>query len=395
MYYEGTLSTVEALFVSRAQQKIAELGASLSEQASRGDVDQEDYQISVELQYAIQGLQSTVSPWTEEERLLVVDFYTLRARLTVYAYRELSFLPTYVGGSEGDWATRGELAIVDNAAITRDQQQDVANQDERDRIEEESIARDEALADLIERAAVENEIVSAEQHGGVNEGETFVVGTPLEIIIDKILSGTPTVSNFTFDEHVDYVVVGDSVSITRFSWDHTGDPQGLLLFDSEGIMGNVTPVDIGEYIPPAPIVYTLNTFKTITWTLAGNNIDSATKEIKGLYNSYYGKKAQGDDTPIVVTESDVLAGTSQLTETDVSVTFTADTTNGELGWIAVPTTQSGSDYLKWGTDTSNTDWISSISFIEKQGTITVNGVTYTIYRWRYRSPLNRDIQLSK
>ena len=50
MYYDRVLSADEALYVSRAQQRIAALSTKMAEEALRNDVDDYDAQLMVELQ---------------------------------------------------------------------------------------------------------------------------------------------------------------------------------------------------------------------------------------------------------------------------------------------------------------------------------------------------------
>jgi hypothetical protein len=172
-------------------------------------------------------------------------------------------------------------------------------------------------------------------------------------------------------------------------------PRNLKLSDSEGILNNVSVSGSG-YTPPSTIAYNLVGNKTVTWTLSGENVGSLELKSYSYYKSFYGKKVTSSDAPITVTQVDILASTvTNIVATDKEIKFTANTSNTEQGWIAVPKVQSNGEYTSWEVDYTNSSSISVGEFITPPVEVSVNGVVYYVYRWGYRSPLNLLLTLKK
>jgi hypothetical protein len=393
MYYERVLSTKEATFVNRAQQKIAELGVILSEQATRGDVDYEHHQLAVELQYVIDSLKSTFLDWTEDEIGTVIDFYTLRGELAVIAYNQMNFMANMA--ISGDiYATLVQLNAVDQAQTAAQTAGQAFDQSERDRLEQESKDRDDAIQ-IGQGANWAADFISEIKLGGVSIGDEYLEGSPLETTLRNLLSEAKGTSNFTYTGYVSLIEVGTTVIISLFTWSVTGNPVNLTISDDGSHLINEA-VSGTSYAPPSALSYAFNTNKSITWTLKGDSISNRTKTTTAVYKSYYGKKTvANDDNLITVTESDILAGDPYLQVTSSQVTVTADTTNSEMGWIAVPKAQSGSDYTIWYVDALNSSAIGIGEFISAPVDVTVNGIVYSVYRWSYRSPLAKPITLKR
>jgi len=96
-----------------------------------------------------------------------------------------------------------------------------------------------------------------------------------------------------------------------------------------------------------------------------------------------------------VTEAKILAGTSLLGDTSSEVTRAVNTTNGEQGFIAVPKIQTAGDYTQWNESGANESTIATGDFIRPPVDVAVNGITYSVYRWGYRSPLVSNLTLHR
>lgn len=391
MYYERVLSSAEALYVSRAQQKIAELTVIMAEESSRNDVDDFNAELVTELEYSINALKSTDLAWTDDEIQMVMDYYTLQGELVVFAFRSIVFNPINSVIDGYIWATVPQLREVETNSINYDAYL-------LSLIQQEIIDRgdgDDFLLNLInnfEGGALTAELTASTTIGGIREGRVFPIGTSLEDIWIALLTQPATITNFTFDSYSETIEVGVNMAITEFTWDVEGTPENLTISDSKGLMVDVPVTGVSHSIS---LGYDWSVPETLTWTISGDNIDDVTITIERVYGSYYGKEATADDSAVNVTEAKILAGSKHLAVTSTSITKTTDTSAGEQGFIAVPKAQTVTSYTKWTVDNTNFSDILVGEFISPPVDVLVNGVTYEVYRWGYRSPLTKEITLHR
>jgi hypothetical protein len=393
MYYDRIPSTEEALYISRAQQKIAELTAALTEEYSRNDIDEYKPQLCIELQYSIEVLTSTDLTWSEDEIGMMIGYYTIQAGLSSYGYIEINYASIGGGGAGSEvWATIPQLTAVDEASVARDDALQVA-------LDAEIIARiagDAALQAQIDLlgagGALTIEITSQINLGAIIVGQVFPVGTLLQDIWVLALGTPAVITGFTFDTYQAVVEAGVPLVISQFTWDIEGAPVNLKLTDSEGIISNQA-VSGSSYTPGTPVNYPLAAPGRVTWTLTGDNIEPVTIEVDAWQPSFYGKEATANDNAVTVTEAKILAGTSYIQDTTSQVATTVDTGNTEQGFIAVPKIQTTGDYTKWKEYGANQSEIAVGDFIRPAVDVLVDGVTYSVYRWGYRSPIVSTLTL--
>jgi len=390
MYYNRTLSTEEALFVSRAQQKIAELSAIMAEESSRNDVNAYNAELCVELEYVIGALRSNDLAWTADEIRMVTDYYTLTGNLVVFAFRSVIFnaVNPYAGEI---WATVPQLREVETNSINYDAYLlGLINQEIIDRADYDAYLL--SLITVSSGAALTAEIISDVNVGAIRVGDVFPIGTLLEDIW-KALLGTPVVvSNFTFNSYTPIIEVGDTLAITQFTWDITGTPINMTISDSEG---QLVAVSVSGISHSGVWNYSGVINEDLTWTISADNMDPVTITVLRRYVAYYGKEATATDALVTVTEAKILAGTPSLQETAVEVTISANTSTTEQGFIAVPKAQTVTSYTAWFVNNTNFSDILSGEFISPPVDVLVSGITYEVYRWGYRSPLTEDIKLHR
>ena len=406
MYQDRVLTATEDLYISRAQQKIAELSALLTEEYSRNDVDEYKAQLIIELQFSIDVLKSTELNWTDAQIQMMMDFYTIQARLAVFAYVGINYIPVGGGGSPGAvvYATIGQLTAVQVAS----EDADVSLQADIDAEIQARIAGDAALQLLVDNLTnagasgeLSVEVISEVNLGSITIGQVFPIGTLLEDIWILALTRpavTPNdfiIENFTFDSYTANLEVGGAgLDIAQFTWDALAAPINMKLSDSEGIIVNQA-VSGSSYTPGSPVNYPLGTYGPITWTLTADNMEPVIISVDVSYVSYYGKEATASDAVVTVTEAKILAGTSLLGDTSSEVTRAVNTTNGEQGFIAVPKIQTAGDYTQWNESGANESTIATGDFIRPPVDVAVNGITYSVYRWGYRSPLVSNLTLHR
>jgi len=390
MYYNRVLSTEEALYVSRAQQKIAELTVALTEEYSRNDIDDYKAQLSIELQFSIEVLKSSTLDWTADEIGSMIDYYTIQGKLVTFGFVGLEYTPIGGGGTPGSavYATIGQVNLVEQESITRD----ATLQGALDAEIVSRIAGDAALQAQINLLGVGGaltvEIISQVNLGAIYIGQVFPVGTTLQSIWTLALTqpGKITAGTFTFDSFTPEVEVGTTITISQFTWTKTGTPTNIKINDSEGVLVNKV-VTGSSYTPPVPLTYPITASGPITWTISADAMDPITITSSAWSKSYYGKESTANDNAVTVTEAKILAGTSDLQDTTEQVSLLVDTTAGEQGFIAVAKTQTGGDYTKWKEIGANASIIAMGDFIRPPVDVIVSGVTYSVYRWGYRSPL--------
>jgi hypothetical protein len=174
MYFNRTPTTTEQLYISRATQKIADLGATIAEELSRNDVTYSNVELVEELKYSIEVLYSTFLNWTEDDIQMMMDYYSVLGELTVYGSRVIGDFPSI--GITGDiWATVPQLNAVNQSSIIRDQVLDTKINSEILRIED-IIANLQFDADGI----TSKNIVVQTTVGGVSKPKTSLLSDALQ-----------------------------------------------------------------------------------------------------------------------------------------------------------------------------------------------------------------------
>lgn len=391
MYYNRTLSEEETLYISRAQQKIAELTGQLALEHNENTVDEHKYELVLELEYSINILKSTVLNWDYESVRMMMDYYTIKAVLIPFSFRSVSFNPINAIPGGTIWASISQL----NELRTESELYDAYL---LDLIQQEIDNREEADLNILELITTSNggvttiEITAESSLGGVLQNEVFPINTSLQDIINKLLSSPAKIANLTFNSYQPVIEVGTNLAITQFTWDVEGTPENLVLSDSKGLLNSVPVVGSSYSIN---LGYNWSIPETLTWTLTGDNIEPITISLDRVYCSYYGKEATVDNTPVTINETKIIAGSKYVQQTAEEITVVADTSITEQGFIAVPKNQTVSSYTKWFVNSTNSSNIELGEFILPPVDILVNGIVYEVYRWGYRSPLTSNIKLHR
>jgi hypothetical protein len=395
MYYDRIPTDEEALYISRAQQKIASLTTDLAEEYSRNDIDEYKAQLCIELQYSVEVLLSTELTWTLDEIQMMIGYYTVEGALLTFGYVGVDYCPVYGQGTPGSevWATVPALNLVEQNSIDYDAYLlSLIQGNAADIIEGDNILQLQIDNINISGGTLTVEITAAVSVGGIYVGQVFPIGTPLQSLWIAALSLPVSVDNFTFDTYAAAYEVGAGITISQFSWDLVGAPVNMKLSDSEGSLVNQAVSGSG-YTPGAPIVYPINAIGPITWTLTADNMEPVELVVDVWYLNYYGKSTPVDDVPVTVSEAMILGSTSQLANTTQNVVRTPNTTFLDQGFIAVPKVQTNGDYTKWIESGANESLISTGDFIIPPVDVAVGGVTYSVYRWGYRSPITVSLKL--
>jgi hypothetical protein len=391
MYYDRVLSPTEELYISRAQQRIAELGKDLSQGFVDNDVPFTAGELIIELQYSIESIRSTFLVWDDDEIAMVMDYYTLRAGLAEFAFRSIDFNQTPIDIS-GNWATVPQL----EALREESEAADTALQAQIDAlvlVDEDLQVQIDAITAGANDATLLRDITAGVSVGAIVAGQFFPEGTELTAMWEALLGSVPGISNLTFDTFVAIVEVGNPLTVSQFTWDIAGAPADLVLGDDAGVL-TAEPVTGSGYTPPTPLEYPFASPLKVTWSLNGSNVPVINIEVNSYYRSYFGKNVAANDTPINVTEAMVLASAvSSVEATDDGITLAVSTQANEQGFIAVPQGQTGRTYADWFVDTINSSIIAVDNFIIPPQTVMVGGVPYDVYRWGYRSPLIDNLRL--
>lgn len=390
MYYKRVLSSEEALYVSRAQQKIAELSAVLAEEILRNDVTFENTQLIVELQYSIQVLTSSFLDWSKDDIQMMMDYYSLNGDLYSFVFKSLD-LSSWGTITTGNWATVEQLLAVAKAADQADK--DIIAYFKSEVIRLEGLI---AAAGGGSSSAVLTEAVTVYINiGGIKTPKTYAIGTLIDDILQDLFSIPAKVSALTFAGYQAIIEVGAPITVSQFTWGVEGTPTNLKLSDNKGVLTN-QPVTGGSYTPGTPIVYNTTTNGPVIWTLTGDNIDPITLTSNAYFKSYFGKQTAANDTPLPVTEAMILASTVfGVFDTTTLATLVATTSNTEQGWFAVHKAQTAAPYTKWTVDSCNSSDITIGEFVILPVDVLVNGATYSVYRWGYRSPINKALTLHR
>ena len=396
MYYNRVLYPTEELYVSRAQQKVAQLTAELAEEYSRNDVDEYKAQLVVELNYSIEVLMFTNLAWTSDDIGIMIDYYTVLACLTSFGKVDFDFVTIKKSCCSSNivYATRDDLLRVEQESKDRDTIiSDGLAQEILDRIQgdQDLHIRIDAIS---AGGSTTVEITSQVNLGSIYIGEVFPIGTPLQDIIIRSLE-EPQVSNLSFDSFVEVLEASGILDIAQFTWDLAGtEPIDMKLSDSRGVMVNV-PVSGSSYTPNVPVSYDLSVHGKITWTLSADNMEDITVEVGVWYPTYIGYMyAPGTDAPIPVTPAMALAGTKSVVDTAKAFTFKPVTGALDQAFITVHATQSIKPYEYWEVSGANQSKIGSEDFIIQSPNIYINGEEYNVFQWGYRSPISDTLTLS-
>ncbi len=117
---------------------------------------------------------------------------------------------------------------------------------------------------------------------------------------------------------------------------------------------------------------------------------SATKRIRFIYASYFGKNSTG----LTPTAIEIKAGTKRIVLTTSYFNNNPNTSGSEYGWFAVPHTQTAKIYTTWFVVVGNDGAIGSDQFIKSPVIVAVDGVDYDVYVYGYPSELNANLKLS-
>tara|TARA_R110000772_G_scaffold156255_8_gene267361 strand:- start:1536 stop:2723 length:1188 start_codon:yes stop_codon:yes gene_type:complete len=395
MYYDRVLSTEETLYISRAQQKIAELTVALAQEYAINDVDPYKAELALELEYSINVLKSTTLDWEYEDIRMMMDYYSTRGELVNFAFRTISFQPVNAIPGGYVWATVPQLREVESDSQDYDAYLlSLILQEAIDRADYDAYLL--GLINVATGGATTIELTASETIGGIYAGTVFPIGSNLEDIWNQLFEVPASVSNFTFDNYAEFFEIGVGLGISvgditfdNFTWDVIGVPVNLKIdgpgFTAQAVSGS----SFGTAVTTPAIAGPL------TWTLSGDNIEPVSITITGVYASYYAKEATATDALVTVTEAKVLAGDPYIVNTVDSILITPNTASTEQGFIAVPKAQTVSSYTKWYVNTSNFSNIETGEFIVTPVDVVVSGITYQIYRWGYRSPLTDPLTLHR
>jgi hypothetical protein len=114
-----TLSTKELQFINLALSKISLEGINLLNDIENNDVNFPGAQLITELQYTIESLQNPVCTWTEDDSDLIIDHYTLLAKLyklPFIDYLSTPIIPIKLQPSLGDLQTLEDGLLIERLA---------------------------------------------------------------------------------------------------------------------------------------------------------------------------------------------------------------------------------------------------------------------------------------
>jgi len=390
MYETRLLTTEQQLYVDKCQEKIAELGAELANEAEINDVSYEKHQMARELQYSIETLKSSfITSQDEDDIERMISYYTIVAELWEFS------------GRTGQWAPPPSLP--GSGYVSQSQFNDYVDSSSaedlaiRDDLSQEQTAREDGDADLQAQidiladgaaSATTDVIVAGMSVGGIPIGTVYPVGTTFQSIFEELLGVVDKITNFTFSSYGSLKEVGSTVTPSQFTWVNVGFPENLVITDNQGnsVAVSDSPQTVGwSYSPASPT--------TISWTINGDNVSPVTKQTKFVYPTYHGVMSATDNTPIDVTTS-MFAGASKTVQDSASgsVTCSFSVSATQQGWIAVPKVQTNGNFTKWLVNADNAGFIGT-GFIIGPVDLNYDGVVYQVYQWGYRSPLTNSLRL--
>lgn len=235
-------------------------------------------------------------------------------------------------------------------------------------------------------AKLKEDLTSDFNIGGIEKGDLFPAGTPLEDLWIALLT-TLAISGLTFSGWKSVVEVGTTVIPNKFTWEESGDVGTVTLSDSDGLSQVATIPEEVDVL----WTYTLQTAGSINWSLIATNINYGLSLVTNwIYASYYGTSRY---LPIGSPPPDINPNTDGKLVEIVTESITVDltTTNLDYGWIAVPATNP--IYTKWKITDLNAEDISDDGFIRYDGITQVNGIDYHLYTYNYPSEQLEPITL--
>ncbi len=237
-------------------------------------------------------------------------------------------------------------------------------------------------------AILTQDLISNVNEGGIQIGDEFVTSTALEAVIRAHLIKT-SIANLTLNGgYASVKEVGTSIVNPLFSWIVGGAPSNLKLNDTDSVITNQTV--IGNNWQSA-VTYLYNAYKSVTWTVSGDNVDSITNNTKWVFPSYTGVKSSGA-TP---DGTEILTGTKSVVLTSNSFTSSLQTTSGEYLWIAIAEdTGQSAIFTHWKITDLNQGDIDATSIVEDKGLVNVSGKNYRVYMFTESSELLTPITLS-
>jgi len=228
-------------------------------------------------------------------------------------------------------------------------------------------------------------------NSGIPASEVQTALDELKSMIDEII--TPSqVRNFTFTGYSRYVDINHSFINPIFSWGLVGDPDDLILSDSEGLLpANLDVTGLESYASSA--TWTLGDGESVSWSISGSNIDTVSITSTAYHRSAWGVNSTGN----IPTDTQIESGNHFLQPTNSSVSAGVLTT-AEYGWIAVEVIQTGGSYTKWFISDTNKGDIGTEEFVKYAGRVQNVGSfnkEYDVYIYTYPSTNAQTITLSK
>jgi hypothetical protein len=213
----------------------------------------------------------------------------------------------------------------------------------------------------------------------------------LKDMIDEII--TPSqVRNFTFTGYSQYVDVNHNFVNPIFSWQLVGDPEDLILSDSDGLLpANLDVTGLESYA--SGTTWALGEGESVTWTINGSNVDTVSISSTAYHRSGWDINSTGN----IPTATDIENSNQFLQPTSSSVSA-AVITDAQYGWIAVEVIQTGGSYTKWFISDTNKGDIGASEFIKYGGRVQNVGLfnkEYDVYIYTYPSSNTQTIRLSK
>ena len=212
-------------------------------------------------------------------------------------------------------------------------------------------------------------------------------GTQVDRLKDLVYSVLSHV--FTLDQSL--IEKGVNVALTATYNIHNNDDTATHYF-VDGVEQNIATIDGANHVVD---LGTVNDTRVVTDILEYERegvpaTSTINRTVESVYPTYYGRNTDG----VVPNEVTILLGTKKIVKTNSSLVVNPDTLGTEYGWFAVEQLQTGKDYTSWKVTELNQGKIGPGEFIEKKGTVVVNGQTYDVYMYNYSSELNEQITLS-
>lgn len=298
-------------------------------------------------------LERTVQPVTDILTDLNAETFILDVRVIyIITYGNKVY---FLHGIEGTYGLLGQAIVLDNVSFVG------------------TISAGDLTEDLDVNTTIAN--------SGIAEGDSYPAGTSFETIFRDMFIVTK-ISNFSYiaNNTTGFLNVGQTLSITTFTWTPKGEPLNLNIADSQG-QYNQNVAGSQQTVTES---YTYNTFQKVTWTLSGSNVSSQTFDVYWVEPTYFGVKG----TAATPNEAEILLGSNISLLTSESITVPVASSENEYAWIAVDAVQTNKLYSQWEISAFNTASIGSTEFIKYAGDVTVGGNIYNVYMYNYKSEVS-------